>query len=82
MVVTVPVLHSPSFVDSIVGGVIEAGDGRAGGHHNLTLRSIVRDQSICRQHTDHEHGYLANGLDFAHFITNLRIKINKAGGHK
>lgn len=40
-------LHSPSLVDPIVGGVIEAGVGRSGGHHELALWGAVRDQSIC-----------------------------------
>lgn len=42
-------LHSPSLVGPIVGGVIEAGDGRTGGHHELALWGAVRDQSICGQ---------------------------------
>lgn len=40
-------LDPPSLVHSVVGGVIETGNGRAGGHHELTLRSAVRNQSIC-----------------------------------
>lgn len=43
------VLDPPSLVHSVVGGVIETGNGRAGGHHELTLRSAIRDQSICGQ---------------------------------
>lgn len=45
-------LDPPSLVHSIVGGVIETGDGRARGHHELTLRSTVRDQSICGQNSE------------------------------
>lgn len=38
----------PSLVHSVIRGVIEAGDGIAGWHHELTLRSGVGDQTVCR----------------------------------
>lgn len=41
--------HSPPLVRSVVGGVVEAGDGVAGRHHELTLRCAVGDQTVCRR---------------------------------
>lgn len=41
--------HSPPLVHAVVGGVVEAGNGVAGRHHELTLWSAVGDQAVCRR---------------------------------
>lgn len=41
--------HSPPLVHAVVGGVVEAGNGVAGRHHELTLWSAVGDQPVCRR---------------------------------
>lgn len=39
---------SPPLMYSVIRGVVEAGDGITRRHHELTLRSAVGDQAVCK----------------------------------